>query len=94
MNQYGRDRGDRGNNHDNNGDNRPAQKFDIAPGAKGKDCRVCGKMIYFATNPKTGKMCPVNADGTPHWNQCKDPNRPERRLSEGYARNMTRDRGR
>lgn len=75
MNQFGRDRGDRGNNHDNNGDNRPAQKFDIPSHAKSKPCRACNKPIFFATNPKSGKMMPVNPDGSPHWKDCTDGDR-------------------
>jgi len=36
----------------------------IPAGARSSPCRgsTCGRSIYFATNPKTGRLTPVDAD--------------------------------
>lgn len=30
----------------------------------------CGALIHFERNEKTGRMMPLNLDGTPHWATC------------------------
>ena len=33
-------------------------------------CNYCGQEIRWTDNPATGKLMPINADGTPHVNTC------------------------
>lgn len=39
------------------------------------NCSLCGQEIRWTDNPATGKMMPIDADGTPHVNTCPAMNK-------------------
>jgi len=55
---------------------RPQQQslftFTIPEGARLSSCRACGKPLYFVAHERTGRVMPLNEDGTSHFADCPE----------------------
>lgn len=40
-----------------------------------RECKLCGRMLWFGTNPKTGKQMPLTDEGTNHFADCPQADR-------------------